>query len=152
MWWSDHWLIKVLPVAVLALLAAGALQVYLPSSSNDDPASAEARDGQIVFEQVTNNDTAAVQVYLTPMDGPSAVDVFRMTLEPGESLGPVSLNCTSQWGEGTEARVVVHSLDGGEGMADRRVELEAGDCRPGGGASFDVTVTPDGTLEIDIER
>lgn len=149
MWGDDQRLVKVLAVAALAVLAAGVVQDDLPGSSDGDPAPAEARDGAIVVKQVTNNYTEAVEVYVSPVDGRSLVDPFVPMLDRGESAGSASLNCTSQWGEATELRVLVRALEGGDEIADRRVELEDGDCEPGGGTPFDVALLEGGTVSIE---
>lgn len=98
---------------------------------------------------MANSYTEAVEIYVSPVDGPSLVDPFVPMLDPGESAGPATLNCTSQWGEATELRVLARTLDEGDTLADRRVDLEAGYCRPGGGASFDVALLEDGTVSVE---
>lgn len=148
MWGDDQRLGRVLTVAAVAVLAVAVLQTDLPSSSDEDAAPAEAGNGSIVVEQVTNNYTDAAQVYVSPVDGPSLVDPFVPLLDRDETAGPATLQCTSQWGEATELRVLARTVDEGDTIADRRVALEPGDCQPGGGAVFDAAVQRDGNVTI----
>lgn len=150
MWEDDRWSARVLAVAAIAVMAAGVLQPHLPGWGGGEPTAAEASDGGITVERVTNNYTQPARVYVSPVDGRSVVDPFVPFLEPGESAGPASLDCASEYGTATHLRVLVRAYDEGDTIVDQRVEPESGDCGPDGGAGFDVTVHAGG--DVTIER
>lgn len=141
--------IKVLAAVAVVVVASAVAQIPPLGSDDGEATERESRDGDLKIQSVGNRYTEALQVFVSPVDGDSLVDPFVPMLEPGESSGPATPSCTSEWGRATGLLVLARTTDDGETVAERKVALAPVDCQPDGGAVFDVTVAQNATVSID---
>lgn len=138
-------------LAVAGALVAAGLAYGLWTEGPDEAAA--PYEGAIVVGGVQNDFTERIVLHVITLDERNeTVSALPSVLDPGQGRGPDGLPCSD---EGRSAKVLWVALrTEGEGGAEDDVylPLEPSDCKEGGGSTFNVTATPEGTIAVEESR
>lgn len=136
--------LEILAVAIVAAAAIvhGPWSAETGDDDGDWSGSVRIASLENEYPEPVNLAVHAVAEYGTPVDGTAT----RLTPDAGATGGLVA--CEEDGSRASELAVHLGHRELAEPGPEETVPLEPGDCRPGGGAVFEVVLGPAGNLTV----